>query len=251
MSDYAIEASNLGKRYYLQTRSSRTFPRRVLYWFWPRVDERPIWALRHVDFAVKRGEAIGVIGPNGAGKTTLLQVLAGLLAPSEGKIQVRGRISSFMGLASAVYPELTVEENIFLLGTIFGMTRAMVKKKIAEIVEFGDFGKYRYALFAQLSAGYQMRVIVSAALHAPIDILLMDEMVTAGDAIISERFSAKMLELRKQGTTIVLASHAMPLIEAYCSRVIELNRGRLVNAAKPAVAAKTYYERHGVDGDAD
>ncbi len=248
MPEYAIQTSNLGKRYYLQTRSSRTFPRRVLYWFWPRVDEKPVWALRHVDFAVKRGEAIGVIGPNGAGKTTLLQVLAGLLAPSEGKVEIRGRISSFLGLGSAVYPELTVEENIYLLGTIFGMTRAMVRKKAAEIVEFGDFGKYRHALFNQLSAGYQMRVIVSAALHAPIDILLMDEMVTAGDAMISERFSAKMIELRKQGTTIVLASHAIPLIEAYCSRVIELDRGRLVNAAKPATAVKAYYERHGVDG---
>ncbi len=247
MSDYAIEAEDLGKRFYLQTRSSKTFPRRVLYWFWPRVDEKPIWALRHVDLAVKRGEALGVIGPNGAGKTTLLQILAGLLAPTEGRVRVHGRITSFMGLGSAVYGDLTVEDNLFLLGTIFGMTRAMIKKKIGEIVEFGDFGKYRYAVFDQLSAGYQMRVIASAALHAPIDILVMDEMISAGDAIISERFAARMIELRRRGTTIVVASHSLNLIGEYCSRVIELDRGRLVNAAKPSTAAKAYLARHGVE----
>lgn len=242
----AVEASGVGKMFYMRTRKEKTLSRRAMSWFWPAIQENPIWAVRGANLSIQKGEVLGIIGLNGAGKTTLLSLLAGLLSPTEGRVRRHGRVSSFMGLGSAMYGDLPVIDNIRLAGTIFGMTRSEIEGKMDEIIEFGGFGRYRYAFLSQLSSGYQGRVVMSTAFHSPVDILFVDEGFATGDALFVEKCLGKMDALLRAGKTVILSSHAMEMVKNYCTRVIELEGGRVVNDGPAADVVAEFMSKHGI-----
>jgi ABC-type polysaccharide/polyol phosphate transport system ATPase subunit len=211
--------------------------------FTRRQDPAPeFWALRDITFDVRRGEVLGVIGPNGAGKSTLLKLLSRITAPTEGEIEIHGRLSALIEIGSGFHPELTGRENVFLNGTILGMTRREVAAKLDSIVEFSGIGRFLDTPVKWYSSGMYVRLGFSVAAHLDPDILLVDEVLAVGDAEFQARCLRRMAELTRRPTTILLISHDLGTVERLCERALLLTAGRLV-AEGPARDVVTAYQR--------
>ncbi|HVA67391.1 MAG TPA: ATP-binding cassette domain-containing protein [Elusimicrobiota bacterium] len=245
----AIRAEKLGKQYKIQTYQDKTVFRQILSFMGQGPARKPLWALKGIDLEVKHGECLGLIGPNGAGKSTLLQVLGGFLTPTEGMVERRGRITPFLGLGAAAYSDLPVLDNLRLIGSLLGLTSREMAKRLDDIVKFAEIEDYLYARLSELSSGYQGRVIFSAALYSPIDILLIDEIFAAGDSAFQKKCIKVMDSLRQKGTTVILASHGLDFVKSYCTRVVYLERGEVQKDGDPEAVIGEYLERHGLSSD--
>lgn len=232
--EIVIRVRGVGKRYYLTTRSERTVFKSLRMWLSGEQDQREHWALRNVSFEVRAGECLGITGPNGAGKSTLLMILAGIMDPTEGAVDVgREMRSPFLGLGAALQPELSVEDNIRLCGALLGLPRREMSRRLQEIIAFGELERYRYARLHELSSGYKMRVAFATAFHADSDIVLIDESMAVGDASFQAKCLKEFERFKEEGKTIVLTSHSASLSEI-CDRTLRLEAGRLVEP-EPAV----------------
>jgi lipopolysaccharide transport system ATP-binding protein len=186
------------------------------------------WALRDVSFDVMPGEVIGIIGPNGAGKSTLLKILTGITPPTEGEIEMHGRIASLLEVGTGFHPELTGRENIFLNGAILGMTKKEIAHKFDEIVEFSGIGQFLDTPVKHYSSGMYVRLAFSVAAHMEPDILLIDEVLAVGDAEFQKKCLGKMEEVTgKAGRTILFISHNMAAIQQLCHKTVLLEKGRV------------------------
>ena len=208
----------------------------------PRRGEEDFWALRDVSLEVKRGEAVGVVGPNGSGKTTLLKLLAGISLPTRGRLAVRGRIASLIELGAGFHPELTGRENVFLNGAILGLPRAEVRRRLDEIVAFAEVGPFLDLPLKRYSSGMVVRLGFAVAAFADAQVLLMDEVLSVGDARFQQRCLGRMRELRQKGATVVLVSHSLPTVGLFCERALWLQRGG-VAACGPAVTVIQAYQQ--------
>jgi lipopolysaccharide transport system ATP-binding protein len=248
MSDYAIQIENLSKRYRIgfeqQTRD--TFAEVISDWISRPIknfrrlrsltqfdeqngeSENIIWALKNVSLAIKPGEVIGVIGKNGAGKSTLLKILSRITYPTSGKVELNGRISSLLEVGTGFHPELTGRENVYLNGTILGMTRDEIDRKFDEIVDFSGVIKFIDTPVKFYSSGMSVRLAFSVAAHLEPEILLIDEVLSVGDAAFQKKSLGKMEEVSQEGRTVLFVSHNMGAVRALCSRGILLEEGRLV-----------------------
>jgi len=194
----------------------------------PNEQENIIWALRDISFHVKPGEVIGVIGKNGAGKTTLLKVLSRITHPTSGQVELFGRISSLLEVGTGFHPELTGRENIYLNGTILGMTKAEIDFKFEEIVEFSGVKRFIDTPVKFYSSGMRVRLAFSVAAHLEPEILLIDEVLSVGDAAFQKKSLGKMEEVSKEGRTVIFVSHNMGAVRALCSRGLLLENGTLI-----------------------
>lgn len=249
MSDIVIKAENLGKRYTIGHQSGRddqiTF-REVLVqttrnlWNKSRdlITGRPViagdtleevWALKEVNFEIKRGEVVGIIGRNGAGKSTLLKILSRITEPTEGRVTIRGRVASLLEVGTGFHSELTGRENIYLNGTILGMTRAEIKRKFDEIVAFSEVERYLDTPVKRYSSGMYVRLAFAVAAHLEPEILVVDEVLAVGDAEFQKKCLGKMGEVATRGRTVLFVSHNMAAVKTLCSAGILLNSGRLTN----------------------
>jgi lipopolysaccharide transport system ATP-binding protein len=184
------------------------------------------WALRDINFEVKRGEVIGVIGKNGAGKSTLLKILSQITPPTTGEIVINGRVGSLLEVGTGFHPELTGRENIFLNGAILGMTRKEIAKKFDEIVAFAGVEKFLDTPVKHFSSGMYVRLAFSVAAHMEPDILIVDEVLAVGDAEFQKKCLGKMSEItKKDGRTILFVSHNMGAIQQLCTKTILLEKG--------------------------
>lgn len=185
-------------------------------------------ALDGVSFNVKKGETVGLIGRNGAGKSTLLKLLSRITAPTEGEIRVNGRIASMLEVGTGFHPELTGRENIYLNGTILGMTRKEVDSRIEEIIDFSECRKFIDTPVKRYSSGMFVKLAFSVAAHLDSDIMLMDEVLAVGDMNFRKKCIDKMVSVaRDEGKTIIYVSHNMQTIRDLCSRVVVLDKGRV------------------------
>ena len=187
-----------------------------------------IWALRDVSFSVDRGEVLGVIGPNGAGKSTLLKILTRITAPTEGEAMLRGRVGSLLEVGTGFHGELTGRENIYLNGSIIGMTRREISRKLPEIVEFSGVQKFIDTPVKRYSSGMYVRLAFSVAAHLEPEILLVDEVLAVGDAEFQRRCLGRMEELSSHGRTVLFVSHNMQVLSRLCDRAILLREGQVV-----------------------
>lgn len=196
------------------------------------------WALRDVNFEVRRGEALGIIGRNGAGKSTLLKILSRITEPSEGRVTVRGRVASLLEVGTGFHPELTGRENIFLSGAVLGMTRVEIKQKFDEIVAFAGMAKFLDTPVKRYSSGMYMRLAFAVAAHLQPEILIIDEVLAVGDAEFQRKCLGKMSEVASGGRTVLFVSHNLAAVSRLCERVLVLDNGRLDMAAEaePAIA---------------
>lgn len=187
-----------------------------------------LWALRHVDLAVAPGETIGILGRNGAGKSTLLRLLAGVSRPSEGEVEIRGRVAPLLSVGVGFHPELTGRENVFVNGMLLGLDRDEVTARLDAIVAFAELHDFLDTPVKFYSSGMFMRLGFSVAVHAEPEILLVDEVLAVGDVSFQLRCLERMRSLQDTGTTIVLVSHAMHAVRLLCPRAAVLAGGRLV-----------------------
>jgi lipopolysaccharide transport system ATP-binding protein len=186
------------------------------------------WALRNVDFTVKKGEVVGIIGANGAGKSTLLKILSQITPPTEGEIILRGRVGSLLEVGTGFHPELTGRENIFLNGAILGMKKKEIAKKFDEIVEFAGIEKFLDTPVKYYSSGMYVRLAFSVAAHMEPDILIIDEVLAVGDAEFQKKCLDKMQEItQKEGRTILFVSHNLLSVQNLCQKAVLLEAGKV------------------------
>lgn len=184
-----------------------------------------IWALKDVSFEVEKGEIIGIIGANGAGKSTLLKILARITHPTSGKVKLNGRIASLLEVGTGFHPDLTGRENIYLNGTILGMTKKEIDRKLDEIIEFSGVEKFIDTPVKKYSSGMGVRLAFSVAAHLEPEILLIDEVLAVGDAEFQKKCLGKMDAVAKEGRTIIFVSHNMDAIERLCNKCVLITDG--------------------------
>ena len=193
-----------------------------------KIEYRELCALCDVSFDIHKGEVVGIIGNNGAGKSTLLKIIAGILRPTRGILQIRGRVVPMLELGSGFDYDLTGRENVFLNGAILGYSEAFLKEKYPDIVAFSGLGDFMETPVRNYSSGMVMRLAFSIASLVDPDILIVDEILSVGDATFQKKSYARMRELMAHGTTVLLVSHSLEQIRDLCHRVIWLDKGRLV-----------------------
>jgi ABC-type polysaccharide/polyol phosphate transport system ATPase subunit len=240
--DPVIRAKDLGVRYTLKLRKKLTL-RDSIVRRTRQLGNKDFWALRDVSFEVAHGESVGVIGPNGAGKSTLLQVLAGILQPSAGVVDVAGHVSSLLTLGVGFDTELSGEDNIRLAGAFMGIDHKVMEERLPSIVEYADIGEFINAPLKTYSSGMRARLGFSIATSVEPDILLLDEVLSTGDAAFREKSKRRVLELLGEARAIVLVTHDMNWVTEYCTRAILLERGRIFAMGTPEDVVATHRER--------
>ena len=190
--------------------------------------ERHFWALQGLDFAIEPGQIVGVIGHNGAGKSTLLKILTRITTPTEGEVRIRGRVASLLEVGTGFHPELSGRENIYLNGSILGMTRAEIARKFDDIVAFAEIEKFIDTPVKRYSSGMYVRLAFAVAANLDADVLLVDEVLAVGDQEFQKRCLGKLDEVSKQGRTIFFVSHNLSAVSRLCNRALVLDKGQLV-----------------------
>ena len=231
-SDYAIQSQHLGVRYSLRFSRKKSM-QRTLSQLVTREPVEEFWALRHVDLRVEHGESLAVIGPNGAGKSTLLQVLAGIIRPSEGVVDVRGHVSGLLHLGAGFDVELTGRENILLAGAFLGLDDRVTRELLPAIIDYADLGQFIDAPLKTYSSGMRARLGFAIATSVDPDILLLDEVLATGDATFRAKSKARVLELVSDAKAVVLVTHDMDWVREYCNRALLLVRGEVMLEGEP------------------
>lgn len=203
------------------------------------------WALRDVSFDVQRGEVVGVIGRNGAGKTTLLKIISEITEPTTGQVHLRGRVASLLEVGMGFHPEMTGRENVFLNGSILGMTRPEIKRKFDEIVDFAGTEKFIDTPLKRYSTGMRLRLAFAVAAHLDPDVLVIDEVLAVGDVEYQRKCLGKMEEVGRGGRTVLFVSHNMSAVMRLCPRVLLLDEGKLVADGEAAGVIKRYFQADG------
>ncbi len=245
MSRPVIEFSHVGKQYILGTIGTGTLSQDLNRW-WANIrgkedpylkigdtndrtqkgDSRFVWALRDINFQVEQGDVVGIIGKNGAGKSTLLKILSRVTSPTTGGIKIKGRIASLLEVGTGFHPEMTGRENIYMNGSIMGMTRAEIRSKFDEIVDFAGVAKYVDTPVKRYSSGMMVRLGFAIAAHLEPEILVVDEVLAVGDAEFQKKAIGKMQDVSKSGgRTVLFVSHNMAAVRSLCTRGIVLKNG--------------------------
>ena len=253
-SEYAINVEHISQRYRLyrgkadRLKDALHLSRKKSY--------EEFYALSDVNFSVKKGETVGLIGTNGAGKSTLLKLLTGVLTPSEGQIEVNGKVSALLELGAGFNSEYTGLENIYFNGTLMGYTREQMEKKVPEILDFAGIGDYIYQPVKTYSSGMFARLAFALAINVEPDILVVDEALSVGDIYFQSRCFKKMDDIKRGGTTILLVTHDMSSVIKYCDKVVVMNHGRVVREGSPRQMVDIYkkilvnqYDENEEDGD--
>jgi len=245
----AISVRGLGKSYRIgQKANHSTAAEAALAWmrnpFRPAPTDQ-MWALQDVNFDVPRGHVVGLLGRNGAGKSTLLKILTRITAPTTGEIRIAGRVASLIEVGTGFQPELTGRENIYLNGAILGMRRRTIAERFDEIVDFSGVEKFLDTPVKHYSSGMYVRLAFAVAAHLDADILLVDEVLSVGDAEFQKKSLGKMEAVASAGRTVLFVSHDMAALESLCNTGITLSGGRMVGEAPIREALLTYHQTLG------
>lgn len=241
MSIPMIEVSNVTMRFRMNNDKILSLKEFVTTALRGKLEYHDFTALEDVSFTVEKGETLGLIGRNGAGKSTMLKVISGILKPTEGSVQCHGNVVPMLELGSGFDFDLTGRENIFLNGAILGYSEEFLKEKYQEIVDFSELGQFIETPIRNYSSGMLARLAFSVATVVHPDILIVDEILSVGDAQFQEKSKARMLELMGGGTTVLFVSHSIGQIREMCSRVVWLEHGKM-KALGPAGEVCDAYE---------
>jgi lipopolysaccharide transport system ATP-binding protein len=248
MSNIVLKVDHISKQYRLGQFGSRTISHDVnRWWYKVRGKEDPylkvgdendrslkggseyVWSLNDINFDVHRGEVLGIIGKNGAGKSTLLKILSQVTTPTTGEVKIKGRIASLLEVGTGFHPDLSGRENVFLNGAILGMSKAEIKNKLEEIIDFSGVAKYIDTPVKRYSSGMMVRLGFAVAAHLEPEILIVDEVLAVGDAEFQKKCLGKMKDVSGQGRTVLFVSHNMPSIRMLCTKCAYLDKGKLKN----------------------
>ncbi len=269
MSNTVIEFNNVGKQYILGTIGTGTLSQDINRW-WARIrgKEDPflkigetndrtqksygqfVWALHNINFKVEQGDVLGIVGKNGAGKSTLLKILSRVTSPTTGNIKIKGRIASLLEVGTGFHPEMTGRENIFMNGSIMGMTKAEISRKFDEIVDFAGVAKYVDTPVKRYSSGMMVRLGFAIAAHLEPEILVVDEVLAVGDAEFQKKAIGKMQDVSKgEGRTVLFVSHNMAAVKSLCTRGVVLHNGQMAFKGNIEDTLKFYLSEVPIDTD--
>ena len=217
----------------------------------PREANETFWALKDVSFDVQKGETVGLVGRNGAGKSTLLKILSRITEPTDGIVRLRGRLASLLEVGTGFHPELTGRENVYLNGSILGMTRAEITRKFDEIVAFAEVEQFLDTPVKYYSSGMYVRLAFGVAAHLETQIMIIDEVLAVGDAAFQKKCLGRIGEVTKEGRTVLFVSHNMAAVANLCSRVVVLKHGQVDFDGETEPGLKQYMADAVSDGGGD
>lgn len=246
-SQAAIEVKGLGKCYQIYGHPSDRLKQFVIPKLRRLVRQsvpayyREFWALRNVDFQVRKGECFGILGRNGAGKSTLLQILCGTLTPTTGQVYIQGRVAALLELGAGFNPEFSGVENVYLNASVLGLSKAEIDERFDAIVAFADIGDFVHQPVKTYSSGMFVRLAFAIAIHVEPDILIVDEALSVGDIAFQNKCILKIRELRDRGTTLLFVTHDLSTLQLICDRVAWLRQGELKMIGLPVSVCQEYY----------
>lgn len=239
-SEAIIEVRDMGKIYPVYDKPHHRLIQMLDYkrrrWY------KEFSALRNISFSVRRGETLGIVGRNGSGKSTLLQILCGTLAPSVGQVTVHGRVAALLELGAGFNPEFTGRENVYLNGSVLGLTREEIDGRFAEIADFADIGEFIEQPVKSYSSGMYIRLAFAVAINVMPDILIIDEALSVGDEAFQRKCFARINAIRDAGATVLFVSHSAGTILELCDRAILLDQGELLVNGTPKLAISCYHK---------
>jgi ABC-type polysaccharide/polyol phosphate transport system ATPase subunit len=237
--DIAIKVENLSKTFRIPHENRDTIRERIFN-FRRKMTYETFKALDEVSFEILKGEFFGIIGRNGSGKSTLLKILAGIYTPDSGIVQVDGEISPFLELGVGFNPELSGKDNIYLNGTILGLSKKEIEKRYNSIVGFSELERFIHVKLKNYSSGMQVRLAFSVSIHANKDILLMDEVLAVGDTNFQAKCLSEFIKFKEMGKTVVLVTHDTGTVQRYCNRAMLLRNGTIIQTGDPSEAVSAY-----------
>lgn len=223
-----LEVNNVSVKYVIGDLKSIGLKEYVLRKLRKDYCAQEFWADRGIDFALNKGDMLGIIGTNGAGKSTLLKTISGIMVPSEGRVRRHGKIAALLELASGFDGDLTVKENTYLRGALLGYTRKFMDDTYEDIITFAELKDFEDRPFKQLSSGMKSRLAFSIASMVRPDILILDEVLSVGDGAFRKKSEAKMKEIINGGATTILVSHSIGQVRSMCNKILWLHKGRQV-----------------------
>ncbi|TFB98003.1 ABC transporter ATP-binding protein [Cryobacterium sp. MDB2-10] len=237
MSDIAVSVDHVSKRFRLYHERNQSLKSAIMRG--RRSVHEDFWALKDVSFEVPTGSTFGLIGSNGSGKSTLLKCLAKIYFPQKGSITYNGKIAALLEVGSGFHPELSGRENVFLNGSILGMSKREITRKFDEIVDFSGVEQFIDQPVKNYSSGMYVRLGFAIAINVDPDVLVVDEVLSVGDAEFQEKCSQKFIDFKRAGKTVILVSHAMTAVQEMCDHAAWLRHGELVTVgeAEPTIAA--------------
>jgi lipopolysaccharide transport system ATP-binding protein len=263
----AIDFVRVSKRFTLHHQRPRSFQDLVIQLFrrsngpserepkFPERDRRSaheeFWALRDVSFTIEGGQTVGIVGPNGAGKSTVLKLISRIIEPTSGEIEVNGRLGALLELGAGFHPDLSGRENVYLNGSILGLSRSEIDRRLDDIIAFAELERFIDMPVRHYSSGMYVRLGFSVAVHTDPEILLIDEVLAVGDAAFQRKCLEKIDELRRQGVTILFISHSADTVRNLCSRAIWLDEGHLVADGSAESVVAHYLDRSWSEGGSE
>lgn len=242
MSKYSVEVNHVSMLFNMSHEKVDSMKEYFIRLVTRRLNYDEFWALKDVSFKVEKGDRVGIMGFNGAGKSTLLKVIAGVLKPTTGSVKVRGVIAPMLELSAGFDMNYTGKENIFLYGATMGFSRKFLEEKYDEIVEFSELGDFINAPMKNYSSGMRSRLGFAIATTVKPDVLILDEVLSVGDAAFKEKSEQRIMDLMEDGVTVLYVSHSTDRVKKLCNKAIILTKGQLVAAGDAASICDIYKE---------
>lgn len=233
-----IQAENIYKSFKVYFDKGQSFKERILFANRRKYEMREV--LRGINFCVEKGEAVGIIGENGCGKSTMLKLLTKIMYPDKGRIKMEGRVSSLIELGAGFHPDMSGRENIYINAAIFGLTKKEIDSRLEQIISFSELDDFIDNPVRTYSSGMYMRLAFSVAINVDADILLIDEILSVGDANFQKKCFEKLKELKASGVTIAIVSHDLGTIQNFCDKAIWINQGVIEKYGLPESVVRDY-----------
>lgn len=239
----AVEVKNVSMRFNLSSQKVDNLKEYFIKFLKKELNYTEFWALRNVNLTIEKGDRLGILGLNGAGKSTLLKIIAGVLKPTEGSLTVRGKIAPLLELGAGFEPQYTGAENIYLYGAVLGYPKEFIAEKYNEIIEFSELGKFINVPLKNYSSGMKSRLGFAIATIVEPDVLILDEVLSVGDAKFKKKCEAKIQAMFDKGVTVLFVSHSLPQVQKICNKAILLEKGEIIASGDIADVSKIYEEK--------
>lgn len=240
MSNTVIKFQNVTKKFAFQ--SQKTFKEFLPALIKGEETSKGFTALDDISFEIEKGDSIGIIGPNGSGKSTILKLIAGVMSPTMGKVEVKGQISPLIELGAGMHPELTGKENIYLNGAILGLKKKQIEANLQSIIDFSEIEEFIDQPVKHYSSGMYMRLAFAIAVHVDPEILIVDEILAVGDDAFQKKCFRKMEEFKQNGVTIIFVSHSLGQVREFCNKAIYINHSNLIIQGSTEIVCQKYLE---------
>ncbi|MFU0826461.1 MAG: Leukotoxin translocation ATP-binding protein LktB [Lachnoclostridium sp.] len=243
MEKIAVDVQHVSMRFNLDSQKIDNLKEYFIKFVKRQIKYQEFWALKDVSLQVKKGDRLGILGLNGAGKSTLLKIIAGVLKPTEGTVTVKGKIAPLLELGAGFEPQYTGAENIYLYGAVLGYSREFIAEKYDEIVAFSELGKFIDVPLKNYSSGMRSRLGFAIATIVEPDVLILDEVLSVGDAKFKKKCEAKIQSMFDKGVTVLFVSHSLPQVQKICNKAILLEQGRIVASGDIDEVSAIYEEK--------